>query len=66
MARKEREGPRLEVLKHQAAEQRLKASILENRDYPGRDEDLALIRRKRRELGDERLKRILEGEDGRK
>ncbi len=51
--------PRLEVLKHQAAEARLRDAILEGRDYPGKDEDIALIKRKQRELGDERLKRFV-------
>ncbi len=54
-------GPRLEVIKHQAAEARLRDAILEGRDYPGKDEDLRLVRRKRRELGDERLKRFVGG-----
>ncbi len=55
------EGPRLEVVKHQAAEERLRRSILEGRDYPGKDEDLALVRRKQRELGPDRLRRALGG-----
>lgn len=61
-ASKVREGPRLEKLKHAGAEERLKASILDGgRDYPGKAEDLALIKRKQRELGPERLKRVVEG-----
>lgn len=56
-----REGPRLEVIKHREAEQRLRDAILENRSYPGMDEDIALIKRKARELGPERLKRFVGG-----
>ncbi len=64
---KSREGPRLEVVKHQAAEDRLRRSILEGgRDYPGKDADILLVQRKGRELGPERLRRVLEGEGGRK
>ena len=59
---KVREGPRLEKVKHQAAEERLKAAILEGRDYPGKDEDLELVQRKQRELGPERLRRVVGGE----
>lgn len=51
-------GPRLEKVKHQAAEQRLRRAILEGRDYPGKTEDLELVQRKQRELGPERLKRV--------
>ncbi len=59
MQREDR-GPRLEKVKHQAAESRIRDSVLrrergESWDYAGRDEDLALIRRKRHELGPERL-----------
>jgi hypothetical protein len=56
-----REGPRLEKVKHQQAEDRLRHSILEGRDYPGKDEDVALIQRKARELGPERLRRVVGG-----
>lgn len=52
-------GPRLEKVKHHAAEQRLRTAILEGRDYPGKAEDIRLIKRKQRELGHERLKRVL-------
>jgi hypothetical protein len=57
----------LEVVKYQAAEDRLRRSILEGgRDYPGKDADILLVQRKGRELGPERLRRVLEGECGRK
>lgn len=56
-----REGPRLEKVKHLEAERRLRTSILENRDYEGKEEDVALIKRKTRELGHERLKRVIGG-----
>ncbi len=58
---KAREGPRLEVVKHREAEERLRRAILEGRDYPGKDEDLALVKRKQRELGPDRLRRVLGG-----
>ena len=61
MPRKVREGPRLEVVKHQAAEERLRQAILEGRDYPGKAEDLERVQRKQRELGPERLKRVIGG-----
>ena len=54
-------GPRLEVVKHKAAEERLKAAILEGRDYEGKDGDLELVQRKQRELGPERLRRVVGG-----
>ena len=55
-------GPRLEKVKHQAAEERLRTAILDGRrDYPGKDQDLALIKRKQRELGPERLRRVVGG-----
>jgi hypothetical protein len=53
-----REGPRLEVAKHLAAERRVKRSLLTGKSYEGREEDLALIRRKHKELGQERLKKM--------
>ncbi len=62
----QREGPRLEVVKHREAEARVRASILRREmgqpwDYEGRDEDIAIIKRKTRELGHERLKRFVGG-----
>ena len=54
-------GPRLEKVKHQAAEERLRRSILEGRDYPGRAEDLALVQRKQRERGARGVRRALRG-----
>jgi len=50
-------GPRLEKRKHQGAESRIRDSVLrrergESWDYEGRAEDLAIIRRKRHELGE--------------
>jgi hypothetical protein len=56
----QRECPRLETVKHAAAESRIRDSVLRREvgaswDYEGRDEDLALIRCKRHELGPERL-----------
>ena len=56
-----REGPRLEVVKHLEAEERLRRAVLEGRDYEGRDADLARIKRKERELGRERLRRAIGG-----
>ena len=41
--------PRLEKRKHLEADRRLRTAILEGKDYPGKEEDFALIRRKRRE-----------------
>ncbi len=60
MQQHEDRGPRLEKTKHQAAEARIRGSVLrrergERWDYEGRDADLALLRRKRHELGLERL-----------
>ncbi len=55
------EAPRLEKVKHFEAEQRLRTSILEGKDYPGKDEDLDLVRRKERELGRDRVRRIVGG-----
>jgi hypothetical protein len=55
----QRNEPRLEKRKHLLAERRLETSILEGRDYEGKDEDIALVRRKRHELGDERLRRAV-------
>lgn len=52
---------RLEQIKHIEAEQRLKTSILEGKPYPGKSEDLALVRRKYRELGPECYQRALDG-----
>lgn len=61
-ASKVREGPRLEKLKHAGAEERLKASILDGgRDYPGKAEDLALVRRKVKERGARGVRRVVEG-----
>ena len=61
-----REGPRLEKVKHAAAEERLRTSIIrkslgEPWDYEGREEDILLVQRKTRELGAERLRRALLG-----
>lgn len=59
---RENSGPRLEKRRHLEAEQRLRAAILEGReDYPGKAEDICLIKRKTRELGHERLKRVIGG-----
>jgi hypothetical protein len=41
--------PRLEKRKHLEADRRLRTAILEGKDYPGKEEDFALLRRKRRE-----------------
>jgi hypothetical protein len=38
---------------------RIRESILSGRDYPGKAEDLELVRRKQRELGSERLRRLV-------
>jgi hypothetical protein len=57
-------GPRLEKLKHLDAERRLRASVLSGQDYAGKAEDVALIRRKARELGDERLRRAVDEAGG--
>jgi hypothetical protein len=56
----EGEGPRLEKQKHLDAERRLKASVISGTDYEGKAEDVALIKRKARELGDERLRRAVD------
>ena len=40
---------RLEKKKHLEAELRLRDAILQGRTYPGKQEDLELVRRKRRE-----------------
>ncbi len=55
---------RLEKKKHIAAEQRLRTSILEGRDYPGKDEDLRLVKRKERERGRDGVRRVLQGDRG--
>ena len=56
----QREGPRLEKLKHIQAERRLKEAVLEDRgDYPGKAEDVELIRRKHRELSPQRMRRVI-------
>ena len=60
-AQEPHEGPRLEVLKHREAESRLRVALLNGQDYPGKDEDLELVRRKQRELDPERLRRVLGG-----
>ena len=60
----EASGPRLEKLKHLEAERRLRASVLSGTDYPGKAEDVALIKRKARELGDERLRRAVDEAGG--
>jgi len=62
----QREGPRLEKLKHLEAERRLKQAVLEGRDYEGKDADLRLVRRKQRELGPERLRRAVDEAGGSK
>lgn len=61
----EERGPRLEIQKHQAAEERIRASILrremgEEWRYEGRDEDLDLVRRKQRERGPQGVRRVLD------
>ena len=57
-----REGqPRREVAEHLAAEERLRRAVLEGRDYEGKAEDLERVKRKQRELGDERLRRAIGG-----
>lgn len=58
--------PRLELQSYLQAEERIRASILRRErgqewSYPGRDEDLARIRRWQRERGPERVMRILGG-----
>ena len=65
-AGKVREGPRLEVQKHRDAEERLRTSIIrktlgEPWDYEGREEDILLVQRKQRELGPERIRRVVGG-----
>jgi hypothetical protein len=61
----EHEGPRLEKRRHVEAELRLKRAILEGRrDYPGKQEDIELCARKRREPGDERLRKVIAGVGG--
>ena len=52
-------GPRLEKRKHLEAEARVRESILSGRDYPGKAEDMELIRRKQRELDPKRLRRVV-------
>jgi hypothetical protein len=54
-------SPRREVLKHRQAEERLRRAFLEGRNYVGMAEDIALVKRKQRELGPERLRRVVEG-----
>ncbi len=61
----ERERPRLELLKYRDAEERLRAAILEGRDYEGKEEDFEIVRRKKRELGFERYQRFVGGGGGR-
>lgn len=46
---------RLERKKHLDAERRVRDSILGGFGYPGKDEDLALLRRKRRERQEVRV-----------
>ncbi len=58
----QRKEPRLEKRKHAAAEERLRRAILEGRDYEGKDEDIALVKRKHRELSPERVRRVIAGE----
>ena len=58
----QREGPRLKKEKHALAEERLRRAFLEGRDYRGKDEDLALVKRKHRELSPERVRRVIAGE----
>jgi hypothetical protein len=70
MQRDER-GPRLELRRHAAAEARVRASVLrrergESWDYEGRDDDIALIKRKTRERGPAGVRRVLRGGSGRK
>ncbi len=50
---------RLEKQKHIEAESRLRTSILENKDYEGKREDLLRVRRKQRELGQRGVRRVL-------
>ncbi len=53
----QRKEPRLEKQKHLLAERRLETAVLEGRDYPGKAENIALVKRKLKELGPERLRR---------
>ena len=62
----EERGPRLEVRRHQAAEERLRESVLRREmgqewRYEGRDDDLALCQRKERERGAAGVRRVLKG-----
>lgn len=59
MPQRENSGPRLELRKHAAAEQRIKAAILEGREPD--ESDLELVRRKTRERGPRGVRRVLEG-----
>ena len=61
MPRKVREGPRLEVVKHQAAEERLRWSLMAGVEYEGKAEDLELARRKAKERGARGVRRALGG-----
>ena len=54
----------MEKVKHYEAEQRLRRSILEGKPYPGKEEDLRLIRRKHKELSAQKLREALEGPRG--
>jgi hypothetical protein len=63
MTRPERDGPRLEKLKHIQAERRLKEALAEGlRDYPGKAEDLEIISRKHRELSPKSMRRLIRDE----
>jgi hypothetical protein len=58
------DGPRLEVTKHQAAETRLRESVLRRErgeawDYPDRDADIELCQRKERERGPAGVRKVL-------
>ncbi len=55
----QREGPRLEVLKHREAEERLRLAFVAGVDYEGRDADLELVRRKAKERGARGIRRAL-------
>jgi hypothetical protein len=52
---------RLDKKKHLAAEQRVRTAILTDKDYPGKAQDIALIRRKQRELGQRGVRRLVRG-----
>lgn len=61
MPPREDSGPRLEIQKHAAAEERLRLAFVAGADYEGKDADLALVRRKAKERGAQGVRRILGG-----